>query len=162
MCCGYLRRQKSSDFSPKGRIIVTGPPFGEKRLLSATIYLGIAPDDNAGLASALARGLDADVLLVTGGVSVGEYDLVGRFGGEEFLVILPDTSLVETEQLAQRIWERVGGHRFDTAAGPLAVTVSIGYSSSQVIDRDCDDALRRADEALYAAKNAGRNRVSVL
>ncbi|TDL79682.1 diguanylate cyclase [Palleronia sediminis] len=88
--------------------------------------------------------------------SVREIDLVARFGGEEFLVVIPDTSPQELLAAAERLREAVGGHTVPTAAGPINLTVSLGAAClSGVTART---AIALADEALYAAKNGGRNR----
>lgn len=87
--------------------------------------------------------------------AVREGDLVGRWGGEEFLAIAPESDLVQAEQVAQRCWERVRGTDFATAG---AVTASFGVAALS----DGDDRwtlLRRADTALYTAKSQGRDRV---
>jgi diguanylate cyclase (GGDEF)-like protein len=89
--------------------------------------------------------------------SIRQSDFAARFGGEEFLVLLPesdrDGALVIAEKIRQSVAERdfpVIGH----------LTVSIGVSLARAGDPSEDDAVRRADEALYQAKRAGRNRVS--
>jgi diguanylate cyclase (GGDEF)-like protein len=81
-------------------------------------------------------------------------DLVGRWGGEEFCVLLPRTPLRDAEQLAQRVATRVAA----SGAG-IRVTVSIGVSEYGPADGDLRTVIRRADDALYRAKEAGRNRV---
>jgi diguanylate cyclase (GGDEF)-like protein len=84
---------------------------------------------------------------------------VGRMGGEEFLLLLPDATVEAARQVAERVREAVVG--LDDARWPsdCALTVSIGVTIARPgLDR-VSDALRRADQALYAAKAAGRNRV---
>lgn len=84
-------------------------------------------------------------------------DTFGRYGGEEFLLIMPQTELDGARTKAERLRESVAGLRFDEGACP-AVTISAGvtqYQQGEPIDR----TLSRADEALYAAKAAGRDRV---
>jgi diguanylate cyclase (GGDEF)-like protein len=80
-------------------------------------------------------------------------DVVARWGGEEFCVLLPRIGLAEACALAQRITVQIA------AAGPPRVTVSIGVAEVQVPSEDADAVIRRADAALYSAKQAGRNRV---
>jgi diguanylate cyclase (GGDEF)-like protein len=78
-------------------------------------------------------------------------DHFGRFGGEEFVALLPETSPAEAMIVAERI-------RFEVAAAPQpACTVSIGAASSDADDTSLDTLLARADAALYEAKAAGRN-----
>ena len=84
-----------------------------------------------------------------------------RYGGEEFVVIMPDTSLEAAERIAERIRLHVGGAPFRVANGReiLSVTISIGVAAT-IGESDTPDALlKRADEALYEAKGSGRNRV---
>ena len=92
-------------------------------------------------------------------------DLVGRYGGEEFMVLLPDTGLVGAEQLAHELCKAVEESRCpaDGVPGPgIAVTVSIGVFGGRLESGDSWDMLiAAADRALYQAKNNGRNRVEV-
>lgn len=92
-------------------------------------------------------------------------DLVGRYGGEEFMVLLPDTDLVGAEQLARELCKAVEESRcFAQGAGPegVVVTVSIGVFGGHLESGDSWDMLiAAADRALYQAKNNGRNRVEV-
>lgn len=85
-------------------------------------------------------------------------DVVGRWGGEEFLAILPETGPTDALALAERLRATVESTRVVLPGGRrLGITVSIGVDTS--IDADIGDRLARADSALYAAKDAGRNRV---
>jgi two-component system cell cycle response regulator len=85
-------------------------------------------------------------------------DLGGRYGGEEFLVLAPETSRAQAEILAERL--RVGVVlRMLNAPHLPAVTVSVGVATTEVPHASPDDLVHRADEALYAAKRAGRDRV---
>lgn len=87
-------------------------------------------------------------------------DLIGRFGGEEFVAVLPGTGLEGTLRVAERIRAAVAGRLVATTAGHKRVTVSIGCAAGVVLPgRTIDDLLRAADQQLYAAKAAGRNRV---
>ena len=88
-------------------------------------------------------------------------DLVARYGGEEIVVVVPDASLQEASAVAERIREKIGAVPFSLGreAASLAVTVSIGVASRLPGDSGPNEMLKRADEALYRAKNAGRNRV---
>jgi len=91
--------------------------------------------------------------------AVREPVFVGRLGGEEFLVVLPETDLESARQAAERIRESVGS--IDTGAwfADRALTVSLGVTTSQSGGDTLSAMLGRADEALYEAKHAGRNRV---
>jgi diguanylate cyclase (GGDEF)-like protein len=86
-------------------------------------------------------------------------DKVGRFGGEEFIVLLREVTTEDAEETAERIRQAVAAETvpFDDAVIPA--TVSIGLATVDLQDRDIQDVIGRADLALYQAKNAGRNRV---
>ncbi|PIW25811.1 MAG: sensor domain-containing diguanylate cyclase [Rhodospirillales bacterium CG15_BIG_FIL_POST_REV_8_21_14_020_66_15] len=84
-------------------------------------------------------------------------DVPGRFGGEEFIVLLPETGRPGASNLARRISKRIAGA--SVADGdPTPYTVSVG-GASHANDRDFEAMLKRADTALYAAKRSGRNRL---
>jgi diguanylate cyclase (GGDEF)-like protein/PAS domain S-box-containing protein len=86
-------------------------------------------------------------------------DLVARMGGEEFLLLLRGTGLASALTLAQRMCERVAARCTDFEGTAITTTISIGASVMRTEDTSVDDVLARADQALYSAKNAGRNRV---
>ncbi len=95
-----------------------------------------------------------------------DYDIVGRFGGEEFVMLLPQTGAAEAASIAERLRAKLAEIIIPVSNGavqsPLGVTVSIGVATLDGSRRDLDDMLAAADAALYEAKNAGRNRVRVL
>jgi diguanylate cyclase (GGDEF)-like protein len=84
-------------------------------------------------------------------------DLCGRFGGEEFLLLAPETDLDGAKALAERIRQSLR----ELGRGGIAVTASFGVTVMGEVDRSFDDVLKRADDALYRAKQAGRDRVVV-
>ena len=89
-----------------------------------------------------------------------EIDRLGRYGGEEFLLILPGTVLDAAVTFAERLREKVEGHTFSYAGGELCRTMSCGVASSpHPRVKDEEALLRAADDALYVAKETGRNRV---
>lgn len=90
-------------------------------------------------------------------------DLVARMGGEEIVVVLPDTTLEAAYAVAERIRERVEAEAFaiHSNARQIPVTVSIGVASRRAGDASSAEMMKRADDALYRAKAAGRNRVIV-
>jgi diguanylate cyclase (GGDEF)-like protein len=88
-------------------------------------------------------------------------DVVGRWGGEEFLVLAPHTDVKAAEVLAERLREVVAGTRVTTPAGEVEVTISIGGATATAPGAGSDAVLRVADTELYAAKAAGRNRLAV-
>ena len=86
------------------------------------------------------------------------YDLVGRYGGEEFLVIAPDSSGTVEEHLYERLRSKIEGLRIATKSSEVGVTVSIGVARANG-DSSVDSLLAAADTALYRAKAEGRNRI---
>ena len=86
-------------------------------------------------------------------------DLAARYGGEEFVVVMPGAGLAEARIAAERLRSSIDGSGFDLSDGTsVPVTVSIGIAQAHRGEA-LDALLRRADEALYAAKTAGRNQV---
>ena len=95
-------------------------------------------------------------------VNVREADMAGRYGGEEFVVALPETDLEAAQQVGERLREFIESLRTDTSFGRLSVTVSVGIAATTAAETaTLDDVLASADKALLAAKQAGRNRVIV-
>jgi len=88
-------------------------------------------------------------------------DVLGRFGGDEFTIVLPRTCSRDAVLVAERLRQAVATHVFRTSWGePLRATVSVGVSSSPEDGMTGDELFRAADGSLYAAKQAGRNRVT--
>jgi eukaryotic-like serine/threonine-protein kinase len=87
-------------------------------------------------------------------------DLLGRYGGEEFALVLPETTTRTCRDLAERLRAGIADEPIPTRSGPRCVPVSVGFASRGPRDRDLAAILSRADEALYDAKKSGRNRVS--
>ena len=83
-------------------------------------------------------------------------DFIARFGGEEFVLLIPNTSLATGLQLAEKLRAAIEACPFHFKGEPVTITVSIGLSAFKAGDRS-DHVLKRADEALYRAKNKGRN-----
>ena len=93
--------------------------------------------------------------------NVRAIDLPCRYGGEEFMVIMPDTRLEDAQRIAERIRRHVAGSPFRVPGGsePLSVTISIGVATTAGAGDTAEALLKRSDEAVYAAKAAGRNTV---
>jgi two-component system, cell cycle response regulator len=90
--------------------------------------------------------------------SVRSYDMVGRFGGEEFLVILNKCDPCSAATRAENIRQAISKKPFQTRSGPLEITISVGVALSTDFERSgLDEILAATDEAMYAAKDAGRN-----
>jgi len=90
------------------------------------------------------------------------FDMVARYGGEEFVIVMPDAGLEAAVMVAERLRQQIGRDPFVVAGvdGPLPITISMGVASTEDAGLSPDELLRRADIALYAAKAAGRDRVS--
>ncbi len=84
-------------------------------------------------------------------------DVIGRYGGEEFTVLLPSTGMQAAQMLAERIRDQIDQLRVQTARGEVHVTVSMGLAEGNSSDDSIERVIDRADQALYAAKRAGRN-----
>lgn len=91
--------------------------------------------------------------------SVRKSDLVVRFGGEEFLILLIDMKEGESERIAEKIRRKVEAHEFKTPKGIIRRTISIGCSEFPVDTTHIWEAIKFADVALYKAKELGRNKV---
>ena len=92
------------------------------------------------------------------------YDWVGRYGGEEFLIVVPGCNCGDLLASAERLRNSICAPPIETAAGPILATVSIGAASSQFFETipDPDAMLLAADQSLYQAKTLGRNRVEAI
>ncbi|MFL9627477.1 diguanylate cyclase [Aeromonas jandaei] len=86
-------------------------------------------------------------------------DRIGRNGGEEFLVLLPDTGLDEAVEVAERIRYHISLQKVDGVPEGHAIHVSIGCAELSTLDETLSDLIKRADGAMYRAKQAGRNLV---
>jgi diguanylate cyclase (GGDEF)-like protein/PAS domain S-box-containing protein len=94
--------------------------------------------------------------------AVRSYDSVGRFGGEEFMVVLPGTIPADAEHAAERIRQEIGKTPIYTSAGSLEVTASLGVVTRHgELVNDATALLVAADTALYESKESGRNRVTI-
>ena len=87
-----------------------------------------------------------------------EVDMLGRWGGEEFIIILPSSKIDGAYALAQKIREKVQNHKFKTSQ---QITSSFGVTQIKE-DDTIEDILHRADKALYVSKDNGRNQVNIV
>ena len=92
--------------------------------------------------------------------SLRAYDAVGRYGGEEFLVVAASCSVAGGTELAERLRQSICRVPIDASDHPIVVTMSFGVAATCEM-KQVNQLLRMADEALYAAKKAGRNRIEV-
>jgi diguanylate cyclase (GGDEF)-like protein len=90
--------------------------------------------------------------------SARKIDIVARYGGEEFAIVLEGTDRAGARQLAERIRQEVSQQSFESPKGPFSATLSLGVAVYPEDARTKQDAIARADQALYAAKHGGRNR----
>jgi diguanylate cyclase (GGDEF)-like protein len=88
-------------------------------------------------------------------------DVIGRYGGEEFVVILSSADAAAANPIAQRILERVAGVRVDGFGSPIRLTCSIGVAASDTLGVWGEHLLAQADAAVYRAKRLGRNQVQM-
>ena len=93
--------------------------------------------------------------------SVREIDLVCRYGGEEIIILLPETDLLPAVQVAERICSGVATTPIQVSQQEIHVTVSIGVAAKDENTVDLETLIARADQAMYIAKHKGRNRVAV-
>lgn len=85
-------------------------------------------------------------------------DILARYGGEEFVILLPRTPSNEAEQITKRLWQAVNGRPFNVDNELVPVSISIGVAELSENTEDIDTLMRHADEAMYQAKQAGRNK----
>ncbi len=88
-------------------------------------------------------------------------DILGRYGGEEFSLLLPETNAAGARQVAERLRRCIAEEPIETSQGFLNVTISVGLAVLQDNARTMEELLKYADQALYQAKETGRNRVCV-
>jgi len=103
--------------------------------------------------------------------SVRAYDAVGRYGGEEFLIVSPGCPAVGAVNLAERIRKAIGEKPMNTSEALISITISVGVATAEYVDKratpnknlgeytEAENLVRAADDALYRAKRWGRNRV---
>ena len=90
-----------------------------------------------------------------------ETDVVARYGGDEFILLLPETTSVGAEKLSARIRQRVEAAVLSTREKPVSCTVSVGVASYPEHASDLETLMERADQALYKSKTSGKNQVTV-
>jgi len=95
--------------------------------------------------------------------SIRGCDTLGRYGGEEFSIILPESKLEDSINLAERMRKEVEQYNFGEINTVIKCTISIGISSYPCPDvKNLEDLINMADKALYNAKAEGRNRVCII
>jgi diguanylate cyclase (GGDEF)-like protein len=89
--------------------------------------------------------------------SVRPYDSVGRYGGEELVILMPGCDLEEAAERAEQMRRAIARQPIDTPAGPVSVTCSFGVSETTTLTTKPEELVQSADQALYRAKERGRN-----
>jgi diguanylate cyclase (GGDEF)-like protein len=93
--------------------------------------------------------------------SVRDVDMVGRYGGEELIILLPETDRDAAVYIAERLCASIERKPMQTSSGEVSVTVSIGVATKDENTLELETLIARADQAMYIAKHKGRNRVAV-
>jgi diguanylate cyclase (GGDEF)-like protein len=88
-------------------------------------------------------------------------DTIGRYGGEEFLIVLPHSILKAASEQAERLCKHIRSLLISAGEQEIAITVSIGVAQYKIQKEDWEAFLSRADAALYQAKNSGRDQWAV-
>lgn len=94
--------------------------------------------------------------------TIRNVDFLGRYGGEEFMAILPETNGKKALILAEEIRKMVSSNIIKTEKGSILLTISIGVSTYSAKDQSLDDIISRADKAVYQAKQQGRNKCCLI
>ena len=90
-----------------------------------------------------------------------ESDIFGRFGGEEFIILLPETNIGDATQVAERLREVTAEYPFLLVTAQTFITISLGVSCFKFTTVSLDQLIDQSDKALYDAKQLGRNRVRI-
>jgi diguanylate cyclase (GGDEF)-like protein len=92
---------------------------------------------------------------------VREFDILCRYGGDEFALLLPETDLFMASSVAERLRASIADEPIDTDGGPVPITISLGITKATPSTSNLEELLKSADRALYAAKQGGRNRLEI-
>jgi diguanylate cyclase (GGDEF)-like protein len=119
-------------------------------------------DDLQAINERFGRDFGDQVLRQFGNVLVSSVrisDIVARYGGDEFIVLLPETQLSDAIMLAERMAAKIAEAEWQTKDGEVSITASLGVASFPEAGSQMQTLLKAADAALYRAKQAGRNMV---
>ena len=92
---------------------------------------------------------------------VRDFDILCRYGGDEFALLLPETDLFMAASVAERLRASIADEQINTDGGPVAVTISLGVTKATQDTANLEELLKNADRALYNAKQSGRNRLEI-
>ena len=152
-------------FNRRGLVILGGREVERARRLGCPLaVLFVDLDHFKSLNDAYSHEVGDRALRVVGRrlqESMRRIDTVARYGGEEFVVLLAETELGAAVEVGERVRQMVEATNLATESGTARLTVSIGVTT-QGEATSLEGLIRRADEAMYAAKQAGRNRVVAL
>ncbi|MBY0316162.1 MAG: GGDEF domain-containing protein [Bdellovibrionales bacterium] len=151
----------------KGALLVKGPEFFKRaRLLNTPMSLLVLDLDHFRRINETYSHLGGDVVLREVSQVVNKLirndDYFARFGGEEFVVMLFGSNIQKAEEIGERIRSTIEKHEFSHQGQNIPVTTSIGISAQEPEMSTFDELFAKADTALYASKNSGRNRVTCL
>lgn len=153
-------------FNRRGLVILGGREVERARRLGCPLAVLFVDLDNfKSLNDEYSHDVGDQALRVVGRrlqESMRRIDTVARYGGEEFVVLLAETQLVAAVEVGERIRQMVEATNLPTESGTARLTVSIGVTTQGRTATNLEGLIRRADEAMYAAKQAGRNRVVAL
>jgi len=90
-----------------------------------------------------------------------QIDLLGRYGGDEFIALLPETDLVSAKQVGERLRMNITKTVLVSDPNPIQITISVGVATLGDQNDDLKKLIQRADQALYHAKESGRNQVEI-
>jgi len=93
-------------------------------------------------------------------VNIREIDIFGRYGGEEFVILLPESPVEDACMVAERLRRLTVDEPFHTTMGEISISISIGVTAVRTTGEDLNALIERADQALYTAKHSGRNQVA--
>lgn len=88
-------------------------------------------------------------------------DIIGRYGGEEFVILLAETDINAAKKIAKRVWKTIRELEISTPKGNFQLTVSLGIAGDNIEEQNLIDMIEAADQAMYAAKDAGRDRIEI-
>jgi diguanylate cyclase (GGDEF)-like protein len=94
--------------------------------------------------------------------SLRQGEIIGRYGGDEFVILLPGSNCIQGQQIAERLCEKIASQVIVTPSGDLSITLSLGIAElNRANDSSLETLIAHADQALYMAKRAGRNQLAV-
>jgi diguanylate cyclase (GGDEF)-like protein len=95
-------------------------------------------------------------------MNVRDIDIVGRYGGEEFLILLPENDLPAARLVGERLRRAVAELSIANKLGEICITISVGVATAHPETKDLTALIEHADQAMYFAKQSGRNRVAAM